>query len=53
MNQTTSQRLKYTWDIVTERNLTVNQLKAIDEVSQMISFGGEVKQIKEKLSQLK
>lgn len=47
------QQLKYTWDIIMERELTKRQLRAVNEVSQMISSGGKVKKIKQKLDQLK
>jgi hypothetical protein len=46
-------QLKYTWDIVIERDLTKQQLRAVNEVAKMISFGGEVKEIKQKLAILK
>ena len=46
-------QLKYTWDIVIERDLTKQQLRAVNEVAKMISFGGEIKQIKQKLAILK
>lgn len=46
-------QLKYAWDIVIERNLTKQQLKAVDEVSKMISSGGEIKEIKQKLTIIK
>jgi len=46
-------QLKYTWDIVIERDLSKQQLKAVNEVAQMLSFGGEVKEIKQKLAILK
>lgn len=45
-------QLKYAWDIVIERDLTSQQLKAVNEVAKMISFGGEVKEIKQKLKQV-
>jgi hypothetical protein len=45
-------QLKYAWDIVIERDLTKTQLKAVNEISQMISFGGEIKEIKQKLNQI-
>jgi hypothetical protein len=46
-------QLKYTWDIVIERDLTKRQLKAVNEVADILSSGGEVKQIKQKLAILK
>jgi hypothetical protein len=46
-------QLKYTWDIVIERDLTKHQLKAVNEVAKMISCGGEIKEIKQRLAVLK
>lgn len=46
-------QLKYTWDIVIERDLSKQQLKAVNEVARMISSGGEIKEIKQKLAVLK
>jgi hypothetical protein len=43
-------QLKYTWDIIIERDLTRQQLRAVNEISQMISSGGEIKEIKQKLA---
>lgn len=46
------QKLKYVWDIVTERELTAKQLVAVNEISKMISSGGEVKEIKQRVQQI-
>lgn len=43
-------QLKYTWDIVIERNLTKKQLNTVNEIANIISSGGNVKQLKQKLA---
>ena len=45
-------QLKYTWDIVIERNLSASELKTVNEISQMISCGGEIKELKQKLNRI-
>jgi len=46
------QKLKYTWDIVLEKNLTTTQLVAVNEISKIISCGGDVKRIKHQLQKI-
>jgi hypothetical protein len=43
---------KYVWDIAVQEKFTLKKRKIVDEVSQMISFGGNVKDMKTKLRQL-
>lgn len=43
-------QLKYTWDIVIEKELTKQQLRAVNEISQILSSGGEIKHLKQKLA---
>lgn len=44
---------KYVWDITAERRFTDHQLGLVDEIAYTISQGGDVKEMKEKLQQLK
>ncbi|MBS3054862.1 MAG: hypothetical protein J4452_00010 [Candidatus Aenigmarchaeota archaeon] len=44
---------KYVWDITAERRFTDHQLELVDEIAYTISQGGDVKEMKEKLQQLK
>jgi hypothetical protein len=46
-------KLKYAWDIVLEKQLTAQELQAVNEISQILSLGGEVKEIKQKLALIK
>jgi len=45
-------QMKYAWDIATEFDLTKKQLRTVEEISQMISNGGYVKDIKFRMRQL-
>jgi hypothetical protein len=45
--------LRYVWDITTEKDFSKRELQLMQEVSQMIVRGCNVKDIKDKLKQLK
>jgi len=38
---------KYVWDIVIEKNLTKQQLKAVNEISKILSSGGKISKIRQ------
>jgi hypothetical protein len=42
-------KMKYAWDITCEREFSDSQLKTIDQISEMISKGGNVAELKQKM----
>ena len=42
-------KMKYAWDITCEKEFSANQLKTIDQISEMISKGGNVLELKKKM----
>jgi len=42
-------KMKYAWDITCEREFSDRQLKTIDQISEMISNGGSVNDLKKKM----
>jgi len=46
-------RLKYAWDITTQRDFSARELEAVEEVSRMLSAGCKVKELNGKLKMLK
>jgi len=43
---------KYVWDIAVQEKFTLKKRKIVDEVSQMISCGGDVRSMQKKLQLL-
>jgi hypothetical protein len=41
--------MKYAWDITTERDFSTRQMNTINQISEMISNGGNVAELKKKL----
>jgi hypothetical protein len=40
---------KYVWDIAVENNYRKKKLRIVNEVSQMVSYGGDVRNMQKKL----
>jgi hypothetical protein len=44
---------KYVWDIATSREFTKKQIRTLNQVCDVLSFGGDVKNLKVMLKELK
>jgi len=42
-------KMKYAWDITCEKDFSDKQLKTINQISEMISNGGNITELKKKL----
>ena len=42
-------KMKYAWDVSAEKDFSDGQLKAIDQISEIISGGGNISELKKKI----
>jgi len=51
--RTAEAKMKYAWDITAEQDLTAAQLKAANQISEIISHGGTIGELKQKIRLVK